>query len=420
MMKNNIKDNIENYEQLEKFYKSDRKGFEKAFFEIYPEISEYKISDFWKTRLELENIKEDSLKIKKTDILFLIITCLITGFLIIIPHLFNKSSNEYFFYEKNAGLIALFGLSLYSFLTNDLVKIKQLVFVISVFFISALYINILPSDSNSNSIKLAYIHLPLMIWCLYGLIFIGFDFKDKTRRIDYIKYNGDLAILAAIILITGGILTGVTIGLFSAIDLKIEKFYKDYIVMIGLVSTPVVATFIIRNYPFVSNKIAPIIANIFSPLVLITLIAYLISILITGKDLYNDRDFLIVFNLMLLGVMGIVVFSISETSVNKKQRFNEMTLFALSVITLIIDLFALSAILYRLGEFGFTPNRTAVLGSNLLIFGNLVLIMFDLFRVNFKSAEIKEVELTLANYLPVYVLWTIFVVFGIPLIFGLK
>jgi hypothetical protein len=146
----------------------------------------------------------------------------------------------------------------------------------------------------------------------------------------------------------------------------------------------------------------------------------LISILAAGKDPYNDRDFLIVFNLMLLGVMGIVVFSISETSINSKQRFNELTLFALSIVTLIIDLVAISAILYRLGEYGFTPNRTAVLGSNLLIFGNLVLIMLDLYRVNFKNREIKQVELTIAKYLPIYILWTIFVVFGLPVIFGLK
>jgi len=419
-MKNKIKDNIDNSEQLEKIYRADKKGFEKAFFEIYPKISEYKISDFWKTRLEFENIKENTVKIKKTDILFLIIACAITGFLIKIPQLFDISLIDYFFYEKNTGLIVLFGLSSYTFLTRDLIKTKQLIISLSVFAISALYINFLPSDRGSDSINLAYIHLPLMIWCLYGLIFIDFDTKEKTKRIDYIKFNGDLAILGAIILIAGGILTGVTLGLFSAIDLTIEQFYFDYIVVWGLVSAPIVAVYIIRNYPSVTNKIAPIIANIFSPLVLITLIIYLISILLTGKDPYNDRDFLIVFNLMFLGVMGIVVFSISETSSNKKQRFNEMTLFALSIITLIIDLVALSAILYRLGEYGFTPNRIAVLGSNLLIFGNLVLIMLDLYRVNFKNKEIKQVEMTIANYLPIYTIWTIFVVFGLPLIFGLK
>jgi hypothetical protein len=350
----------------------------------------------------------------------LIITCAITGFLIKIPQLFGIHLKDYFFYEKNAGLIALFGLSLYAFLTKDLIKTKQILISFSIFIISAIYINLLPSNRDSHSINLAYIHLPLMIWCLYGLIFIDFDTTDKTKRIDFIKYNGDLAILVAIILIAGGILTGVTLGLFSAIDLKIERFYFDYIVVWGLVSAPIVATYIIRKYPFVASKIAPIIANIFSPLVLITLIVYLISILITGKDPYNDRDFLIIFNLMLLGVMGIVVFSISETSINRKQRFNEFTLFALSIITLIIDLVALSAILYRLGEYGFTPNRTAVLGSNLLIFGNLLLIMFDLYKVNFKNKEIKQVEFTMAKYLPIYILWTIFVVFGLPWIFGLK
>lgn len=418
-MKDKIKDCIGNSEQLEKLYRADKKGFEKAFFEIYPAISENKMAEFWKIRLEFGNIKDDPFKIRKTDILFLIITCVITGFLIKIPQLFDVGRAD-LFYEKNAGLIVLFGLSFYVFLVKGLIKTKQLIFTITVFIISAIYINLLPSNSNSNSIILAYIHLPLMIWCLYGLVFIDFDTKDKVKRIDYIKYNGDLAILMAIILIAGGILTGVTLGLFEAIGLKIEQFYFDNIVIWGLVSVPVVATFIIRNYPYVANKIAPIIAKIYGPLVLATLIVYLISIIVTGKDPYNDRDFLIVFNLMLLGVMGIIVFSISETSMHERQRFNEMTLFALSFITLIIDLVALSAILYRLGEYGFTPNRTAVLGSNLLIFGNLVLIMIDLYKVNFRNKEVKQVELTIANYLPIYTLWTIFVVFGLPLLFGLK
>ena len=123
---------------------------------------------------------------------------------------------------------------------------------------------------------------------------------------------------------------------------------------------------------------------------------------------------------MLLGVTAIVVFSISGTSKNKGQRFNEQFLFALTIVTLIIDIIAVSAIVYRLGEYGFTPNRTAVLGSNILIFGNLLLIMIDLYKVNFKNKEINQVELTIAKYLPVYAIWTVFVVFILPWIFQLK
>ncbi len=418
-MKTKIKENIDNPEQLEKLYRTDKNGFQKAFNELYQEISDFKMADFWKARLNFDS-QSDFKKVRKTDVLFLIMTCLITGFLVKLPQIFDIKLNDYFYYEKNVGLIILLGLSAYSFLTKIKINTKHLMIAIVVYGISAIYINLLPSDRNSHSINLAYFHLPLLLWCIYGLIFIDFDTKDKTKRIDYIKYNGDIAILTAIILITGGLLTGVTLGLFSAIDLKIDNFYFEYIVILGLVSSPIVATYIVKNYPTVTNKFAPIIASIFSPLVLITLIIYLISIAITGKDPYNNRDFLIVFNLMLLGVMAIIVFSVSETSVDKRQRFNELTLFFLTFITLIVDLIALSAILYRLREFGFTPNRTAVLGSNLLIFGNLILIMLDLYKVVFKGGEIKSVELTIAKYLPIYMVWTIFVTFGFPFIFGLK
>ena len=401
-------------------YREDKKGFEKSFFEIYSDIADSKAAAFWKTRLEFDLEKESGPGIQRMDVYFLILACLITGFLIKIPQLFEMDMSAFLFYEKNAGLIVLLGLSLYSFLTKPQVNIKPLALSIIVFGLSAVYINLLPSDLESHSIILACIHLPLFLWCIYGLVFIDFDTRDKSRRIDYIKYNGDVAILTAIILIAGGILAVVTLGLFTAIELEIERFYFDYVIILGAVSSPIVATYVVKGFPAVTNKIAPIIAGIFSPLVLITLVVYLISIAVTGKDPYNDRDFLIAFNLMLLGVMAIIVFSVSETSLNKKHRFNELTLFALSIVTLIVDIIALSAILYRLGEFGFTPNRTVVLGSNLLIFGNLVLIMIDLFKAGFKGKDFKMVELTIARYLPIYMLWTIFITFGLPFIFGMK
>lgn len=418
-MKNKIKENIDYPEQLEKLYREDQKDFEKAFFEIYPEINNYNISEFWKTRLEFDRLKEEPIKAKKGETLLLITACAFAALLIEIPQWFHMTVREPF-YNKNAGLIVFFGLSIYAFLSKDTIKIKPILISIAVFLVSALYINLLPYNVKSDSMILAYVHLPLMLWCLYGLIFVDFDTKDYSKRIDYLKYNGDLAILMAVILIVGGILSGVTIQLFAAIDLNIEKFFVDYIVLSGLVSVPILATFIIRIFPFVANKIAPIIANIFSPLVFITLVIYMVSILVSGKDPYNDRDFLFVFNIMLLGVMAIIMFSVSEISFQDKRRFNNIIIFALSVVTIIIDLIALSAILFRISEFGFTPNRVAVLGSNVLILGNLLLIMIDLFKVNFKSKDANQVEFTIAKYLPIYMLWTIFMVFLVPIIFGFK
>lgn len=418
-MKTKIKDHIGNPEVLEQLFRKDQKGFKNAFFEVYPEIANHVIAKFWKTRLDYGRSEDELAKTQKGEILFLMIACAVAAFLIEIPEWFNMTENEPF-YSRNVGLIVLFGLSLYAFISMETIKIKPMLISIVIFSISALYINLIPYDAKSDSMVLAYVHLPLMLWCLYGLIFMDFDTKNFNKRIDYLKYNGDLAILMAVILFVGGILSGVTIALFEAIDINIEKFFTDYILLSGLVSVPIVGTFIIRKYPFVANKIAPIIANIFSPLVLITLTIYVVSILITGKDPYNDRDFLLVFNLLLLGVMAIIMFSVSEISFYGKRRFNDIVIFALSIVTIIVDLIALSAILFRIGEFGFTPNRVAVLGSNILILGNLILIMIDLFKGNFRNKGVNQVEVTIAKYLPIYMLWTIFMVFLLPLIFGFK
>ena len=419
-MKERIKENITQPEELERIYRADKKSFESDFEIVYPEIRETEIARFWKIRLDFDKPVETTNAFHRLDVIGLIIACTITGFLIKLPGIINLELKEPFYYLKNAGIIVFFGLSLYAIWTNRILERKKLNIVLVAFLIPVVYINLLPSVHDSNSINLAYMHLPLLMWCIYGFIFINFDTVDKPKRIDYIKYNGDLAILGAIILIAGGILTGITIGLFTAIKVDIKSFYMQYVAVWGLVSAPIVATYIIRNYPTLTNKIAPIIANIFSPLVLITLIAFLVNIPVSGIDLFNDREFLLIFNAMLLGVMGIIVFSISETSIHNKQKFSEMVLFALAAVTLVIDLFALSAIFYRLSEFGITPNRMAVVGSNILIFGNIVIIMIDLYKVNFKNADIKSVEITISKYLPVYMLWTLIVVFGFPFIFGMK
>ncbi|HBE42562.1 MAG TPA: DUF4153 domain-containing protein [Bacteroidales bacterium] len=420
-MKDRIKENINDPEKLEQLYRDDQAVFESGFREIYPEIEKSTLSEYWKIRLHYGEVPERAAKkVFLPDIIILISACLLAAFLIKIPDIFNVSLTDFMFYEKNAGIIVFLGLTIYVVAAERLFDLKKVSLILITFLLLTIYVNLLPSVTDNATINLVYIHLPLLLWCIYGLVFIDFNLKDKIKRIEYIRYNGDLAILMAIIVIAGGILTGITIGLFEAIGIGIENFYMNNVVIAGAVSVPIVATFIIKNYPALTNKIAPVIAGIFSPLVLLTAVIYLIALAFSGKDPYSDREFLLIFNIMLLGVMAVIVFSISETSVFKKQRFNELILFILSIITVIIDLIALSAIFYRLSTYGITPNRLAVLGSNVLISGNLILLVIDLYKVNFKKALINEVELTIAKYLPVYLIWILFVIFGFPLLFGIK
>jgi hypothetical protein len=408
-MKERIKENINNPEKLEQLYNDDRNAFESGFEEVFTEI-----------RLDYKKAPDTIRKTNLFDIFILISSCLIATILIRIPDIFSLGIDDEIFYAKNAALIVFLGLTIYVTWAAKVINVKRLLMIVTAFMVLAVYVNLLPSVTDSDSVNLVFLHIPLLLWSFYGLIFIDFNIKDYMRRIEYIRYNGDLAILMAIIVISGGILTGITIGLFDAIGLNIENFYMENIAIAGAVSVPIVATYIIKNYKSLTNKIAPVIASIFSPLVLLTAVVFLAALAVSDKDLNSDRDFLLIFNVMLIGVMAVIVFSVSETSTARKQKFSEMILLILSVVTVVIDLIALSAIFYRLGTFGITPNRLAILGSNILILGNLVLLIIDLYKVNFKNVRIREVEITIAKYLPVYLIWILFVVFAFPLIFGMK
>jgi hypothetical protein len=353
------------------------------------------------------------------DVIFLLIACILSLLLIKIPAYLPIKDLENDFYLKNAAMIVFFGMSIYVLFSKGLNKNIHWLWALLLFLIPAIYINLLPVTTKNDAVLLSCLHLGLLMWCIYGLLFIGMDTRTE-KRMAYIRYNGDLIVLTSIILLAGGLFSAITVQLFSLVGMPINEFYFKYIGVWGLVSAPIVATYIIRTQPVIANKIAPIIANIFSPLVLVMLVVFLVSLPFSEKDPYNDRQFLLVLNMLLLGVMALIVFAISETSKNRKQQFNKVVLTLMAIAALIINTVAILAIVYRLGEFGFTPNRTAVLGSNILLFIHLIWIAISLVKVTFQKKDIELVENTVSRYLPVYAIWTLLVVFAFPFIFGMK
>jgi hypothetical protein len=208
--------------------------------------------------------------------------------------------------------------------------------------------------------------------------------------------------------------------LFEIIGLDITSFYVDYVVIWGLSTIPILATFMVRNNPQLVDKISPTIAKIFTPLVAITLLVFLSAMAFTRKSIYHDRDFLMIFNALLIVVMAIIFFSITEATKKENNRISLLFLFALSILTIITNGIALSAIGFRIFEYGITPNRLAVLGSNLLIFINLIWITHQLLLSIKKKKDAENIEQAIAFFLPIYGLWTAIVVFIIPLLFGFK
>ena len=188
----------------------------------------------------------------------------------------------------------------------------------------------------------------------------------------------------------------------------------------GIGAIPIFGTYLVDQNPQIINKVTPIIAKIFTPLAFVNLTIYLITLIYTGKYPHHDRNLLLTYNALLVGVLALIFFSVAEAGKNNNKMYHAVLLLGLSVLTIIINSIALTAISYRILEYGLTPNRIAVLGGNVLIFINLLIVSYRLMQVVKSKAEISNVEQAIARYLPVYAVWTGLVAILIPVLFGFK
>ncbi|HDR88213.1 MAG TPA: hypothetical protein ENN63_01110 [Bacteroidetes bacterium] len=411
-MKEKILNNLHDPGKLEEMYRNNRSAFRKAFHLLYPDISQHPTAQVWYERLNYG--KEEIDWGFRNEWFLVIILSILAGLVAKIPAF--TGITEDFFYPRNIAFI-VFPLLIAYFAWKQNSKLKKLVSVSIVVIASVFYINLLPDKLHSDTLILACLHLPLFLWFVLGYTYVGKDIRDHQKRLDFLKYNGDLVVITSLILAAGGLLTGITLGLFSLIDLEIEEFYFRNIAIWGIAASPIVGTYLVQNNPHLVGKVSPVIARVFTPLVLATLVIYLGAVIYTGKDPYNDREFLLVFNLLLVGVLAIIFFAVAETSQNAAGRAGRILLFALSAVTIIINGIALSAIVFRLSAWGITPNRLAVLGSNILILINLLMVTYRLFRSITQPGEIDRVIRSITGFLPVYGVWFMVVTFGFPFLF---
>jgi hypothetical protein len=412
-MKNQIIQSINDPEALEVLFRQDKRSFTLDF----PEAAEGFDTDlvrFWQIRLkkELDSKKQP---LMKTGLIPLAVISLVIVVLVKSHLLFSYLSMEDF-WSRNLPSIVFAGLTAWFIARNRITGVKNILLLALPAVILGAFMNFLPEKICDTTI-LAIIHAPLLMWFIFGMAWISLRHNNTVKVSGFIRYNGELVIMFGLLCIAGAILSGMTIGLFEIIGMNIGKFYMENIGIVGLAILPVIASWLIDLYPDITSRIAPVIARIFTPLVFILTVVYLVAISLSGIDLAKNRDFLIIFNLLLLGVMVIIVFSLSELDKSNIRTLNVIVLFLLAAVTLFIDLFALSAIITRLSD-GLTPNRTVVLVSNILVLINLLLILPGLFLAGFRGKPLSRVEHVIRMYLPVYFVYCAVVIFVFPFVFG--
>jgi hypothetical protein len=88
------------------------------------------------------------------------------------------------------------------------------------------------------------------------------------------------------------------------------------------------------------------------------------------------------------------------------------------VSALVLDMLVLGGMIARIGDLGFTPNRTAALGLNLVLLVNLAGAAWLSARFLRRRSGLHPLERWQTGYLPVFALWAAAVVVVVPLVFG--
>src|SRR5215217_4409065 len=89
------------------------------------------------------------------------------------------------------------------------------------------------------------------------------------------------------------------------------------------------------------------------------------------------------------------------TSPNSMDRIQLVAV----VSALVLDLMVLGTMVARIGDLGFTPNRTAALGLNLVLLVNLTGAAWLSVRFLTRRSTLHRLERWQTTYLPIFVLW---------------
>ncbi len=323
------------------------------------------------------------------------------------------------FYFRNASLFVFPLLTVY-FLWKRGSDVASGLLLALPFAAGAVFANVFPFRTGSNTLVLTALHLPIALWLAVGFAYVRSRWFGGGGRMDFVRFSGELAIYYVLIALGGGVLTGFTMMMFQAIGMNAAWFVGGWLIPCGAVGAVIVGSWLVEAKQSVIENMAPVLTRLFTPLFTILLLVFLATMAWTGNPINVKREVLIGFDLLLVLVVGLVLYAASARDPQAPPDFFDGLQLLLVVSALVVDGVALAAIAARISEFGFTPNRVAALGENLILLVNLAWSAWLYARFLRHRGSFADLERWQIAYLPVYAVWAALVVVMFPPVFGYR
>lgn len=279
-------------------------------------------------------------------------------------------------------------------------------------------VNLFPADSSSASTVLAAIHLPVILWFVVGFAYLGGDIRSSAKRMDFVRFSGEWLIYYSLIALGGGVLMSLTSLVLIPFGWEASAAVTTWVVPSGAVAAVIVAAWLVEAKKSVIENLAPVLTAIFTPLFALMLVVAAAAYVVAGVWRDFDRELLIGFDVLLLVVVALVVYGISARDSGRGRGVMDVIRLVAVAAAILLDVLILVSLFSRIGEYGLSANRVAVLGLNLILLVNLAVTVWHLVRLVSGRASAGRLERWQTGYLPVFAAWTLFVVLALPPLFG--
>src|SRR5687768_7403609 len=335
-----------------------------------------------------------------------------------VPTLFGMQLDEDAgFYARNVSLFVLPLLVGY-FAWKRRLERSTLRWLALAFVAAGVFANVYPFTAGGSTEPLTALHLPIALWLVVGIAYAAGRWRQVEGRMDFIRFSGELFIYYVLIALGGGVLTAFLMMMFETIGIDAEWFIQSWLLPCGAAGAVLVASWLVEAKQSVIENMAPVLTRLFTPLFATLLVAFLGTLLLTGRGVDIERNMLIAFDLLLVVVLALLLYSVSARDPRLAPGAFDVMQVVLVVSALLADAVALWAIAARISEFGFSPNRVAALGVNVILLVNLAWSAVLYVRFLRERGPFAALERWQTDYLPVYAAWAAIVVILFPPLFG--
>ena len=322
-------------------------------------------------------------------------------------------SEESSWLPRNASLLVLPFLAGY-FVRRRRLALRQSLLTAVPFVIAAVVVNVYPYREGGSTEVLVAAHLPVMLWFVIAYPYMSGVGGSHERRMDFVRFTGEWFIYYVLIALGGGVLLALTVLILEPTGAANAEGVVEWVLPSGAAGAVIVAAWLVESKQRVVENMAPVLTMLFTPLFAVMLSGAAVVYSVTGFGGAFDRELLGVFDALLLVVLGLVLYALSARDPSTSPGWMERIQLVAVVSALVLDGMVLGAMIARIGELGFTPNRTAALGLNLVLLVNLAVSAWLSIRFLVGRSTFHRLERWQTTYLPVFALWAATVVVVVP------